>query len=440
MEEPMSREQQTKRILKNIRFELPSTFKKAIIGLLILGVLGVALGLFSWHLEYIGTAILINCVFWVGISLAGITFSSIFTITDAFWGRPIKRLAESLSSFLPIGIALFLVLFFFGNLFFEWYDHDKVIHSKEWWLNIPFFVGRNIFLFLLVLVFIYFYLKNSIRPDIILAKKVKFPFDNALARHFAKNAADSETEIAAGYQKNRRITPLLVIVITLVTSVIAFDWIMSIDQEWFSTMFGVQYFVSSMIAAGAFLMILIGFLREKFQLQDYISLNRYHDLAKLTFAFTVGWTYMVFAQVLVIWYANLPEETPYLVLRMKSEEWGWMFWLLFVMIFIVTFFGLMSRTACRSIKFSRVIAIILLAGLWLEKYFLITPSLQENALGLHHANAGAKVAGFEFLPFLIDILITLGFLGVFLYGIFLFIQKIPMVPISDYRFFSDNHH
>ena len=437
----MTREQETKQILKNIFFEGSSDKKNKwliFLGGSLLLILG---GLFLAP-QVVGQAILINCVFWVGISLAGITFSSIFTITDAFWGRPIKRLAESLSSFLPIGILLFFLLFFFGNTFFEWYDHDRVIHAKEWWLNIPFFVGRNIFIFVLVLVFIYFYLKNSIRPDIILAKKLGINFQNFLALHLSKNALDAEIEIATSYKKNRKITPILIMIITLVTSIIAFDWVMSIDQEWFSTMFGVQYFVSSMISAGAFLMLLVGFLREKFGLQDYISLNRYHDLSKLTFAFTIGWTYMVFAQVLVIWYANLPEETPYMILRMKSTQWGWMFWLLFVMIFINTFFGLMSRTVCRSISLSRIFAVILLIGLWLEKYFLIVPSMQENALSSGHleSTSNLTVPGFEFFPFVIDVLVGFWFLSVFLFGIFYFIKRIPMMPISDYRFFGDFDH
>ena len=437
----MSRKKQTSQLLENIVFKISPNSKRNLLVLFSLGILGILLGLFSKQPEVILHAILINCVFWFGISLAGITLSCIFTITDAFWGRSIKRLAESLSSFLPLGVIIFCFLFFFGSYFFEWYDNDKVIYSKEWWLNIPFFVGRNIFLFLLLLFFVFIYIKNSIRPDLALIKEIGKFFINPFSAKFTKNITKSEQEIEINYKKNRKIAPILVIIITFMASVIAFDWVMSIDQEWFSTMFGVQYYVSSIAGAGAFLLILIGFLREKFQLQDYISLNRYHDLAKLTFAFTVGWTYMIFTQVLVIWYTNLPEETPFLILRMKSAEWGWMFWVIFVMVFINTFFGLMSKTACRSIAFSRIIAIILFCGLWLEKYFLIVPSLQENAIGsIQNAQAELSIAGFEWIPFLVKALISLGFLGAFLLGILFFINRIPMLPLSDYRFFSDSHH
>ena len=436
----MNREKQTKSILESISYTSDLISKRWLIILLGIGALGIILGLFSSNPEVVLHALLINTVFFTSITLGGLTFSNIFTLTDAFWGRSIKRIAESFVSFLPIGTLLFFLLLFFGSFFFEWYDHDKVIYSKAWWLNIPSFVFRNILLFFVVLLLTYFYLKNSLRPDFILAKKLGKFFINPFSHHFTKNAEDCEKEIKIAYKKNRKLSTFLVISITLLTSLIAFDWMMSIDQEWFSTMFGVQYYVSCMIAAGAFLMILIGFLREKFALEEYISINRYHDLAKLTFAFTVGWTYMIFSQVLVIWYANLPEETPYLVLRMKSEEWGWLFWVLFVMTFVVTFFGLMSRTACRSIPFSRIIAIILFCGVWLEKYFLIIPSIQENTLGSKTTEVIEKIPGPELLPFLIIVLISIGFLGLFLLCISYFIKKIPLIPISDYRFFRDSHH
>ena len=130
---------------------------------------------------------------------------------------------------------------------------------------------------------------------------------------------------------------------------------------------------------------------------------------------------------------------------MLSQEWSWLFWTIFFMLFITPFFGLMARTACRSIWFSRVVALVILCGLWLEKYFIITPSLQENALASGHsvshgAASTEKIAGFELLPFLVDLFVGIGFLGIFLICFFFFIQRVPLVPISDYRFFKDGHH
>ncbi len=445
MAEQMTREQEIKNILQKISFKLDSKAKLSLFVLFGVGVVGLLLGIFTGHLELAWQALLINSIYFTGIGYAGLAFSVIFTISDAFWGRPIKRIGEAFASFIPIGTIIFFILFFAGNSIFEWYDHDKVIHSKEGWLNIPFFVGRNLVLFLFSAWLASLYLKNSIRPDIVLARKMGDYFKNKFADKFVKNFCDSEKEIETAYHKNKRIAPVLALTYALLTSFIAFDWMMSIDQEWFSTMFGVQFTVSSLMGAGAFLIIITGILRRKFQLTDYLSINRHHDLAKLTFAFCLLWTYMIFSQVLVIWYANLPEETPFLVLRMFSLEWGWLFWVIFFMLFITPFFGLMARTACCSIWFSRLVAFIILSGLWLEKYFIITPSLQENALVAGHAvSHGAasieKVAGFEFFPFLVDLFVGMGFLGIFLGCFFFFIQRVPLVPISDYRFFKDGHH
>ena len=439
----MIREQEIKTILQKISFQLAFKTRISLLILLGIGILGLVLGGFSGHFERIWHALLINSIFFTGIGYAGLGFSVIFTISDAFWGRPIKRIGEAFASFIPVGTIFFFILFFAGNAIFEWYDHDKVIHSKEGWLNIPFFVGRNVILFLFSAWLASLYLKNSVRPDIALARKIGGYFQNSFADKFIKNIGDSEKEIEIAYHKNKRIAPILALTYALVTSFIAFDWMMSIDQEWFSTMFGVQFTVSSLIGAGAFLIIITGIFRSKFQLTDYLSLNRHHDLTKLTFAFCLLWTYMIFSQVLVIWYANLPEETPFLVLRMLSQEWRWLFWVIFFMLFITPFFGLMARTACRSIWFSRVVALVILCGLWLEKYFIITPALQENALASGHGHASvsaAKIAGFELFPFLVDLFVGIGFLGIFLICFLFFIQRVPLVPISDYRFFKDGHH
>ena len=376
----MSREQEIKNLLDSTSFKLSSKTKTLLAILIGIGFLGVILGLFSGKFELIWHGLLINTILFTGIGYAGLVFSTIFTISDAYWGRSIKRIGEAFSSFIPFGTILFFILFLGGGYIFEWYDHSKVIHSKEGWLNVSFFVIRNIILLLFSAWLAFIYLKNSIRPDLILAKKLQHSFDNNLANLFVKNSGDSEKEIEIAYHKNKKLAPILALTIALLTALLAFDWMMSIDQEWFSTMFGVQYTVSSLIGAGAFLIVITGIIRSKFKLEDYMSLDRHHDLSKLTFAFTLLWTYMIFSQVLVIWYANLPEETPFLVLRMKSEEWGWLFWVIFVMLFIIPFFGLMSRTACRSIWFSSLIAIIALLGIWLEKYFIVTPALQENVL------------------------------------------------------------
>ena len=429
----MSRYDEMQTLLEQTQFRVDPKLKNLLKGLIILGILAFIAGLFIDRSYLVWQSLLVNTIYFTGIALGGLIFSVIFTVTGANWGRPMKRLAEAMSVFVPIGAVLFLVLFFGMSHFFEWVDHDKVIHSKVGWLNTPFFVVRNLVLIVLTMIIGWIYLKASIRPDLGLAKKVS-SFRNRVGDFFIRDYSSQATEEHFALRRSKYFAPVLGFTFAILSTLIAFDWMMSIDQEWFSTMFGVQYAMSNLVGAAAALMIISGFVREKFKLEDYISTDRYHDLAKLTFAGSAMWTYMVFSQVLVIWYGNIPEETPYLILRMQSLEWGWMFWLLAIMMFIIPFFGLMSRTACNSILFSRIIAIELLLATWLEKYFLIVPSIQENNASAGIIDVTQGLPGFS--PNLFDLFITMAVFCTFILGYLWFLEKIPIVPISDKLFFK----
>jgi len=424
----MSRDNEMKALLEQTRFGINDRLQKLLLFFVAIGIIGFVAGLIGNRSYLAWQALLVNTLFFGGIALGGLAFSVIFTITNAKWGRPIKRLAEALSAFIPIGALLLCLLFFGADHFFEWMDHDKVIHAKAGWLNFPFFIIRNVALLGLFVAGVSYYLKIVIRPDIGLAVKLS-DFGNPFADRMVKNYGLQDEEEARAEKRARIIAPLLALFFFLLSTLLAFDWMMSIDQEWFSTMFGAQYAISNLIGAAAALLIIAGITREKFQLNEYITIDRYHDLAKLTFAFCALWTYLIFSQVLVIWYGNLPEETPYLILRMQSVEWGWMFWVLFFLMFIIPFFGLMSRTACNSIWFSRLIAVDVLVGVWLEKYFLIVPSIQENNASAGLIDASSGLPGFT--PNFYDISITLGVFGIFLLSYFWFLQRVPAVPISD---------
>ena len=428
----MSRDTEMKALLEQTRFRPNDGLQKLLLCFVAIGFVGFVAGVVSSQSYLAWQALLVNTMFFGGLALGGLAFSLIFTITSAQWGRPIKRLAEALSAFIPIGALLLCLLFFGAGHFFEWMDHDKVIHTKAGWLNFPFFVIRNLVVLGLLVAGCSYYLKTVIRPDVGLAGKLS-GFGNTFADKLVKNYGSQEQEEAVAEKRAKTLAPPLAVFFFVLSTLLAFDWIMSIDQEWFSTMFGAQYAVSNLIAAAAVLLIVAGMARKKFQLDEYITIDRYHDLAKLTFAVCALWTYLVFSQILVIWYGDIPEETPYLIMRMQSVEWGGIFWVLLFLMFIIPFFGLMSRTACNSIWFSRLIAVEVLVGAWLEKYFLIVPSIQENNARAGIIDAGQGLPGFSLN--LYDISITLGVLGVFLLSCFWFLQRVPTVPISDALFF-----
>ena len=438
-----------KALLERIDFKISGGFKSMLLLFVAIGVVGFIVGIISDHPHYAWQALLTNTVFFTGLSFGGLMYSVIWTVTDAKWSRPMKRWAEACVSFAPIGFLLFIVLLFGAEHFYEWVDHDKVIHSKAGWLDMGFFVKRNVILFLIVMAMAWAYLKIVLRPDIGLAKSLT-GFSNKFADKFIKNYGDQSEEEEISFRKAHRLAPSLGFAWALMASLIAFDWIMSIDQEWFSTMFGVQYLIAGLIKAMCFLIIVTGIFIKKYDLGSYITTSRYHDMGKFTFAACLLWTYMIFSQVLPIWYGNMPEEAPYIMLRMNSLEWSWMFWLIFAMMFIIPFFGLMSRTACNSVFFSRIIAIDILIGMWLEKYFMIVPSMQENMVsagahgGAHGAGHGVAAAGPMGLPgvhfTIYDVSITLGVLGLFLLSYTWFLSRVPFLPVSDRHFFHDNPH
>ncbi len=430
----MSRDIERKALLDKTRFRINDRQQKIMLCFVVIGIIGFAAGLIGNRPYLAWQALLVNTMFFGGIALGGLLFSVIFTITNTKWGRPIKRLAEALSAFVPIGALLLCLLFFGADHLFEWMDHDKVMHAKAGWLNFPFFIIRNVVLLGLFIAGGSYYLKNVIRPDIGLAVKLS-DFGNPFADRFVKNYGSQAEEEARTEKIARTLAPPLALLFALLCTLLAFDWMMSIDQEWFSTMFGVQYAISNLIGAAAALLIIAGIARKNFKLDEYITVDRYHDLAKLTFAACALWTYMVFSQVLVIWYGNLPEETPYLILRMQSVEWGWMFWFILILMSIIPFFGLLSRTACNSFWFSRLIAVDILVGAWLEKYFLIVPSIQENNARAGIIDASSGLPGFS--PNFYDLSITLGVAGIFLLSFFWFLQRVPAVPISDSLFFRN---
>lgn len=390
---------------------------------ILIGTVSFIVGLVSGSALYAWQALLVNTLFFAGLAYGSLMFSVMFTITGARWGRPIKRLAEATSLFIPVCWILFAFLFLGMDYFFEWSDPEKVIPAKSWWLNTTFFISRNIVLLVVTGLVGMAYVLSSVKPDLMeLEKTASKPLSRFPQWLVSKDGSlESEREKQAGRQAV--LAPVFGLLYAFLTCVIAFDWIMSIDQEWYSTLFGFQYSIANLFGAAAFLVIVSSIVRKQTGLTEYFSPERHNDLSRLLFATSLFWTYFIFSQVLVIWYANLPEETPYLILRMRSHEWSDMFYFLAVALFLIPFIGLLAKSACRSHFFSSVIAIDVLIGLWFEKYFLAVPSIQENIVQTD------PLPGPELT--ILDLTVTLGVAGMFLLSFLLFLSIFPMLPIAD---------
>ncbi|MCZ6472189.1 MAG: molybdopterin oxidoreductase [SAR324 cluster bacterium] len=405
-------------MLERSSLHLPSGWKVLLWVFVLAGVLMFIIGLTIGSAERTWEALLINVVFWGGLAQAGVMLSVIWQITDAKWGRPFKRLAEGFGAFLPVAFAMFILVFFGGKYLYEWVENPMEI--KAGYLNMGFFVSRNILGFLLMYGITFFFLAASLKPDLAYARKLIPGWGGGFADWLLKGYGEHEAEVIRLELLSRRLAPALGIVYAFIMTMIAFDFVMSLDQEWFSTLFGVFFFVGNLYSALALMLILVNSARKLPGISEYMTITRLNDLAKLTFAIAMLWSYMVFSQYLVIWYSNLPEETPFLVTRSIADTpWFNLFWTLFVVLFLFPFVGLLPRTVCRMPKLMAAYGVILWVGQWWAHYLLVVPSIQDRHGESH----------FLFGPH--EILVTLGFGGAFFLCYFAFMSRVPLLPISD---------
>ena len=414
-----------KEIAEKSLFKIPENLKRFLWVLVIVG-----LGMFIAGLTTGGEdsvvrtwqAFLINTVFWAGIAHSGILFSVIWQITDAKWGRPFKRLSEACAAFLPISFLMFVVVFFGSKVLYEW-SHTPFLHHgvavKAGWLNMPFFVSRNIAWLVIIYAVSWWFVKTSIKPDIALARKLLgSDWGGTFADKILNGYGEHEDELIRLEKLSRKIAPVLAILYAVGASFLAFDFVMTLDQEWFSTLFGVFFIIGNMHAFMGLMLVISITVRNRFGMHEYITINRLHDLAKMVFAFSLLWAYMGYSQYIVIWYADMPEETPFLVIRSMEQPWSLMFLLIIISVFAIPFLGLLPKTLCRLPNYIRVMGIWVVIGQWFAIYLMVVPSLQHY--GHYHVYLGIH-----------ELLITLGFAGLFFLSYLTFLGKVPILPISD---------
>ena len=362
------------------------------VSILLILVGGVAfwIGVSGPHAQRTWQAYLINFVFWSGLSFGSVLFVAVLNLTSARWGRPLKRLAESLGSCSIPFFALFWVLYFGCDKIFPWIEEP--LSGKQMWLNIPFLFARDgVALFLLTAVsmaLIYF----SIRGD----------------------------ERAWRYQTI--LSPILGILYCFVLTLVSFDLIMSLDPHWANTLFGGYYFVGSFYTALCGIVVLAALAHKKLGLRRIIRPRHFHDLGKLLFGFCMMTGYLFYTQFLVIWYGNLPEETRYVILRVRHSPWEPVAWIVFAICFGLPFILLLGRKIKMHPGPLTILSLIILIGMWLERFLLVAPSLWEKP----EIPLGA-----------IEVLVTAGFLGVVGLTVTLFLTRFPLLPLSDPLFHEE---
>jgi hypothetical protein len=298
-------------------------------------------------------------MFLVSIGVGSLALVGLEYLVGATWSTPFRRITEILASLTPVLIILVIPLFFGLHDLFHWTHHeavegDKILQSKSPYLNVGFFSIRTAFCLLLWLFFFYMITRNSEKQD--LDGDVKYTKRNiTLSTIF---------------------TPFFVITIT----VISIDWMMSLEPHWFSTIFGVYYFAGTVVASFAATTCAAVFLKEGGYLDPRIKNDSFYSLGTLMFGFNVFWAYIGFSQYLLIWYADLPEETFWLIHRWEGS---WMFVSITLLFFhfIIPFLILVGRRAKTNISLLRVMAPWMLIAHALDLYWLIFPTYFKGNAG-----------------------------------------------------------
>jgi len=322
---------------------------------------------FQWY-HRVFSNLWINNMYFIGISVTAVFFVAIQYVAQAGWSAGIIRVPMSFGSWLPYGFVLLIITFAIGNHdIFHWthdylYDtsdprYDKIIDGKKAYLNLPFFLSRMVLFFL---VWYYLYrriVKLSVLEDI--------------------NGGDKY------WNKIFTLSAIFVVFYGLSSSVAAWDWILSIDTHWFSTMFGWYVFASWWVSSLAFITYVVVLLKDNGYLK-HVNFSVIHDLGKFVFAFSVFWTYIWFSQYMLVYYANLPEETTYFIDRLRSDNYVGFFYANLFMNFFFPFLFLMTRASKRHTRFLKIVCPIILFGHFIDFYLMITPGIvkENNGFGL----------------------------------------------------------
>ena len=348
------------------------------------------------------SATFVSAFFFMMIALGALVFYAIQYAAQAGWSPVLYRVIEGVTAYLlPGSIIVFIIVVFAGTHFFPWQNEelvagDSILQSKSGYLNFPFFLIRAI---------IYVLGWN-------------------LYRHFArKNALEVvHSTTLDPYKRNFKFSVFFLIFFIVTESMMAWDWFMSMTPHWYSTLFAWYVFASMFVSAITVIAMVTVFLKGR-GLLPYVNDSHLHDLAKFMFAFSIFWTYLWFGQFMLIWYANMPEEVTYFIIRI--QEYNLLFFGMLVLNFVFPILLLMNSDFKRLPWFVVITGIIILTGHYIDIFLLVMPS----TVGPHWSIGIPEIAGFFF------------FLGLFIFFVGTGLAKVPLRHEGDpFIKESENYH
>lgn len=367
------------------------------VGIAAAGGASVALGLVLSPRSALGS--LLTAGYWlICMGLFGIFFVAVQYASGARWSVAFRRVPEAMSAALPIGAAVVAAAIVFAPMLYPWVnEHDHFTGFKRIWLNFPFFLARAaVFLLLWWL------------------------FARLIVRYSRLQDTTRDTELTG------RITRLSVgflVVFAVTFSLASFDWIMSLEPHWYSTIFAIYNFAGMFSSGLAVMILLLVWLRRTGPLRDFVNEEHFHDLGKLLFGFTTFWMYIWFSQYMLIWYANITEESVYYIQR-TQRYWGPFFLLNVILNWIFPFFALMPKRVKRTPHLLARVAGVVVMGRWLDLFLMIQPASGATSPSLSLWVVGAPVAASALFCF------------VFLRAI----GEAEPVPVGDHRLAESLHY
>ncbi len=391
-----------------MEFKISNKAKLVTLSLIVIGALFTTIGIFTLGdhgLQRFLANGLVNSFFFFSIGLGALFFLALQYATETAWYVSVKRIIEGVAGYLPVGILFLIVILAVititdGAHIYLWMDadvveHDAIIKGKSAYLNKAFFWIRTIAYLACYYIFYLGFRKRSLEEDRIGGTDIHF-------KNYKKGAT-------------------FLVFFAVFSSTQTWDWIMSIDAHWFSTLFG-WYVFAGMWCSSMVVIILVTLYLKRLGYLPRVNESHIHDIGKWIFATSFLWSYMWFSQFMLIWYANIPEEVTYYIARI--EDYKVMYFGMFLVNFIFPMLILMSRDAKRHAGILTFVGLIILAGHWMDVYLMVV--------------VGSMGPTSHFGIFELGMVILV--VGIFLRVILVNLSKAPLTPLNHPYLDESIHH
>jgi hypothetical protein len=360
-----------------LQFEIPGKLKTWSLGLIGVGLVALVFGMITKgfstdeheQVHFWGT-LMYNTIFWTLVTNASMFFICVTTLAMGGWQQSFRRIPEAISTLVPIfGSITFAVLLYVvlsdKHHIYHWLDtaavaKDPILSGKSGFLNAKFFI---------------FWTTLTIGFWSFLGWRMR-----QLSNEADVEAMDHETGMKFIFRNTVRAALFTVWFALTVGSTVPWLWIMSIDAHWYSTMFSWYTFASSFVSGMSLIALWLIYLKNKGYM-ELTTQEHLHDVGKFMFAFSIFWTYLWFSQYMLIWYANIPEETVYFKHRVQGPYKG-IFFLNLIINFLCPLLILMKRSAKRNYTLVTFMAVLIIFGHWIDFYQMVMGSLMKESVEL----------------------------------------------------------